>query len=114
MERDTIGNYAQMRGTTAALQNLKSQYLELKYTIWKEAIADEKKTKKSNCESIIFTIPKPTAITMAAFMKLPAPRITLMYFMITVVILFESVNNLHLFLLLNQAQAECNGSHVVL
>ena len=47
--RATIGNYAQMHGTTGTLQHFKTQYPELKYTTicdWKKAIADEKKTKQ--------------------------------------------------------------------
>jgi len=43
-ERATIGNYAQMHGTTAALRHFKTQHPELKYTTiceCKKAIADE-------------------------------------------------------------------------
>ena len=41
-EKATVGNYALMHGTSAALRNFKSQYPDLKYTTvcdWKKAIA---------------------------------------------------------------------------
>ena len=48
-ERATIGNYAHVHGTTAALRHFKTRYPELKYTTicdWRKAVADEEKKTK--------------------------------------------------------------------